>query len=151
MKKALSRKNIWELTPPPLKRIIGSVLRPIPIAWLLGRGFMNQRDFARQAQWWPGERSREYQLERLRNIVERVYGKTRFYRAKFESLGFRPGDMKTLDDLRRLPTIDKQIVNDNLSGLCTRNIRDIDVDFGSTGGGEWISAAFLFERRPFVY
>jgi len=134
MKKAISRKNIWEGTPTPLKRLIGGILSPIPTAWLLGRVFREQREFARNAQWWPAERSREYQLERLREVLNLAYGKTRFYHDRFSSLGFHPGDTRTLDDLTCLPIIDSQVVCENLKDMCAKSTRNIDVDFGSTGG-----------------
>lgn len=134
MKKAISRKNIWDLTPVSLKWMIGRVLEPIPIDWLLGRVFRKQRDFAREAQWWPADRAREYQLEKLRHMLGLAHRKTRFYRDEFRALGFHPDDLKTLDDLRRLPLIDKQVVCENLPDMCTKSVQDGAVDFGSTGG-----------------
>lgn len=80
------------------------------------------------------ERSREYQLGKLREILDLAYEKTRFYRRVFDSVGFRPGDIKTLDNMNQLPTIEKQTVIENLSDMCARSLRDRDVDFGSTGG-----------------
>lgn len=134
MKKALSRKNIWESTPLPVKQMIGGLLKPVPIVWLLGWKFRHQAKFAQAAQWWSTERSREYQLERLREILQLAYRRTQFYHRQFDSLEFHPQDMKSLDCLRRLPTIDKQTISENLPDMCTKNVRDIDVDFGSTGG-----------------
>jgi phenylacetate-CoA ligase len=134
MKKAISRKNIWELTPKPLRQVIGGVLRPLPRAWLLGRVFRNQREFTQDAQWWSAERSQEYQLQKLSEMLNLVHRKARFYRDRFSSLGFCPGDLKTLTDFRRLPIIDKQVVCENLLDMCTKSTRSLDVDFGSTGG-----------------
>ena len=134
MKKAISRKNIWELTPSPLKRMIGGILSPIPTAWLLGRAFRSQRSFANGAQSWSAERSRQYQLERLREILSLAYTTTRFYRSRFDASGFRPDDLKNLEDMNQLPTTDRHAVSGNLSDMCTKSTRDLDVDFGSTGG-----------------
>lgn len=106
----------------------------MPQAWLLGRAFRNQRECVCDAQWWPAERSRDYQVRKIRDILRLAYERTRFYRRAFDSLGFHPGDIRTLDDVARLSTIDKQIVSENLADLCTKNVRDLDVDFGSTGG-----------------
>lgn len=102
--------------------------------WLLGKSFRENCKFVRNAQWWPAERVREYQLNELRKILMLAYERTEFYRRMFDSVGFRPGDMKALDDMNQLPTIDKQVVIDNLSDMCTKSVDDRDVDFGSTGG-----------------
>ncbi len=134
MKKALSRKNIWEATPTHAKRVIGGLLTPVPPAWLLGRRFRNHRAHAVEAQWWPAERSRDYQLEKLREIVALAYEKAPFYRRVFDAIGFCPGDLKSVDDLRRLPTLDRNTVAANLAEMCTRSVEGSDIDFGSTGG-----------------
>jgi len=144
MKKAISRKNIWELTPAPLKRVIGTILEPVPTAWLLGRTFRSQREFARSAQRWLADRSRDYQLEKLREILRLAYRRTKFYRAKFDSLGFHPEDIKMLEDMSRLPIISKQVIGENLPDMCSRSTRNVDVDFGSTGGMSGFPLHFYF-------
>jgi phenylacetate-CoA ligase len=106
----------------------------IPPAWLLGKSFRKNCKFVRDAQWWPAERAREYQLNKLREILNLAYEKTRFYRRTFDSIGFCPADLRSLEDMNRLATINKQIVVENLLEMCTRSVKGRDVDFGSTGG-----------------
>jgi phenylacetate-CoA ligase len=117
-----------------IKRHIGWPLRLIPKYYLLGRSFRENYNFVRDAQRWPKERVREYQLNKLREILKLAYEKTKFYRQAFDSIGFHPGDFQSPDDICRLPTIDRQTVIDNLSDMCTKSINSKDVDFGSTGG-----------------
>jgi phenylacetate-CoA ligase len=45
----------------------------------------------------------QLQLERLRNVLARVYANVELYRRKFDEAGFRPEQLETLDDLRRVP------------------------------------------------
>ena len=134
MKKALSKKNLWDKTPPLLKSTLGAGLGLFPTKWLLGKSFRANCRFIRDAQWWQAERFREYQLNELREILKLAYEKTKFYRHTFDSVGFNPGDMKSLDDINQLPTINKQVVIENLLDMCTKSVDDSDVDFGSTGG-----------------
>lgn len=117
-----------------LKSTLGAGLGLFPTKWLLGKSFRENCKFVRDAQWWSVERAREYQLNKLREMLKIAYEKTEFYRRTFDSVGFNPGDMKSLDDMNRLPTINKQIVIENLLDMCTKSIDDRDVDFGSTGG-----------------
>lgn len=134
MKKALSKKNLWDKTPLLLKSILGIGLGLFPPKWLLGKSFRANCKFVRDAQWWPAERIREYQLNELRKIIKLAYERTKFYRRMFDSVGFRPGDINTLNNMNQLPTIDKQVLTENLSDVCTKSVRNSDVDFGSTGG-----------------
>lgn len=53
------------------------------------------------------------QLERLQETVKRVYENVEPYRRKMEEAKVKPEDIKTLQDLRKLPFITKQDMRDN--------------------------------------
>ncbi len=134
MKRAWSRKYLWENSPPWLKATLGKGLGLMPPALWLGKRFRAQHAFALQAQWWPIERSREYQLARLREILQLAYEKTKYYRHSFDSVGFSPGDLRTLEDLCRLPLIDKEVIRENSGDMLTRPENARNVDCASTSG-----------------
>lgn len=151
MKVALSRKNIWDKTPHWLKSTVGRGCSLVPPAWLLGRRFRDNCRFVAQAQWWPAERAQQYQLARLRDILQLAYEKTVFYRRTFDAVGFRPGDLRSATDMGHLPTIDKQAVNDHLADMCTRSVSGRDVDMGSTGGTSGAPLRFYLDaHRSFI-
>ena len=147
MKKALSKKNLWEKATPLLKTTLGRGLGLISPAWLLGKSFRANSKFIRDAQWWSAEHSREYKVNKLCKMLKLAYEKTKFYRRMFDSVGFRPGDIKTLDNMSQLPTIDKQVVIENLSDMLTKSVKDSDVDFGSTGGTSGVPVHFYLDAN----
>ena len=51
----------------------------------------------------PRERLRALQLERLQQTARRVYERVPFYRQAFDKHGVKPADIRTLEDLRKLP------------------------------------------------
>ncbi|HNT36204.1 MAG TPA: phenylacetate--CoA ligase, partial [bacterium] len=53
------------------------------------------------------------QLERLRHTVGRVYQNVPAYREKFDKAGVKPQDIKTLEDLQRLPFTAKDDLRQN--------------------------------------
>ena len=61
----------------------------------------------------PVPRLRQLQLERLQTKVREVYEKVPFYRQAMDRLGVKPGDVRSLDDLRQLPFTTKQDLRDN--------------------------------------
>ncbi len=134
MKKALSRKNLWDKTPAILKSTLGKGLGAIPTEWFLGRSYRNNYEFVKDSQWWPKERARQYQFNKLREIIRIAYEKTQFYRNIYDAAGFHPDKFQLLDDINKLPTINKQTVVENLKEMCTKDVNAKDVDFGSTGG-----------------
>lgn len=65
------------------------------------------------------EQRREVQSRRLRDTVARVYQNVEFYRKKMQELGVEPGDIKTIDDIVKLPFTTKKDLRDNYPfGLC---------------------------------
>jgi len=58
-----------------------------------------------QTQWLPAERIQALQLQRLRTMLVDVGMHVPHYRRLFESLGFNPGAVTSLEDLRRLPLL----------------------------------------------
>ena len=47
------------------------------------------------------------QLQRLKDQVTYNYANSEFYRAKFDSIGMKPGDVRSFDDFARLPLMTK--------------------------------------------
>jgi phenylacetate-CoA ligase len=61
----------------------------------------------------PREALEAIQLRRLQTTLERAYATVPFYRKKFNEAGVKPGDIKSLKDLRLLPFTTKQDLRDN--------------------------------------
>ena len=51
----------------------------------------------------PRSELKELQLKKLKKQVRYVYNNSPFYRRKFDEAGVKPEDIKTLDDLRKIP------------------------------------------------
>ena len=61
----------------------------------------------------PFEERRKVQNKRLAETVKRVYERVPFYRRAFDAKGIKPGDIKSVDDLKHLPFTNKQDLRDN--------------------------------------
>ena len=55
----------------------------------------------------------ELQLQRLQQTLQRVYDKIPFYHQSFDEAGIRPGDVKSLADLQKVPFTVKQDLRDH--------------------------------------
>ncbi|TCK60369.1 phenylacetate--CoA ligase family protein [Seleniivibrio woodruffii] len=66
-----------------------------------------------QYETMPRDELRKLQLLRLKQLVENVYHRVPFYRDAFDKAGVKPEDIKSLDDLKRLPFTYKQDMRDN--------------------------------------
>lgn len=77
---------------------------------LKGHDSVALRRRAEQTQWWPAERLKELQIERLRTMLIDVGQHVPYYRELFQSLGFKPEGMASLEELRRLPFLTKSVI-----------------------------------------
>ncbi len=66
-----------------------------------------------QAETMPRAELRALQLARLQELVQRVYERVPFYRQAFDRAGVKPDQVRTLDDLRRLPFTRKTDLRDH--------------------------------------
>ncbi len=74
------------------------------------------------------------QLARLKNTLERVYARVPFYRASFDDARIVPGDIKSLEDLQRIPFTTKQNMRDSYPyGLFAAPLEEIVRIHASSG------------------
>jgi len=77
------------------------------------------------------------QSERLINTISYVYKNAPFYQKRFAQHGISPEDIKSIDDITKLPFTIKDDLRDNYPfGLLSKNLRDIQeihVSSGTTG------------------
>jgi phenylacetate-CoA ligase len=85
----------------------------------------------------PREALEALQLKRLRNLVDRVYTTVPFYRKKLEEKGYRPGDIRSLQDLSGLPFTTKIDLRDTypfgLFAVPMERVVRIHASSGTTG------------------
>jgi phenylacetate-CoA ligase len=80
---------------------------------------------------------RHVQSERLRETVERVYFNVPYYRDKMQKAGLGPENIKTIDDIAKLPFTTKQDLRDNypfgLFAVPMSEIVRVHASSGTTG------------------
>src|SRR5512136_397377 len=68
----------------------------------------------------------ELQLERLQIVVNQAYSNVDFYRRRFDEIGLTPDDIKTRDDLRKIPFTTRKDLMDNYPyGMFAVPLRDV--------------------------
>ncbi|MEW5952568.1 MAG: phenylacetate--CoA ligase [Bacillota bacterium] len=67
----------------------------------------------KELETMPREKLAEIQLQRLRQTIARVYNNVPYYRQAMERLGVKPEDIKSLEDVQKLPFTTKQDLRDN--------------------------------------
>ena len=85
----------------------------------------------------PREEMRALQSERLVKLVKYVYDNVEFYRNRMDSVGIKPSDIKSIDDIVKLPYTTKDDLRDTypfgLFAAPQRDIVRIHASSGTTG------------------
>jgi phenylacetate-CoA ligase len=93
--------------------------------------------FNEEFETLPRPELQALQLQRLQQVLERVYRNVPFYKQSFDSVGIAPCDIKSLADLRRLPFTTKQDMRDSypygLFAAPMEEIVRIHASSGTTG------------------
>lgn len=88
---------------------------------LLGRGTFSVLRQLEQSQWWPQERIRALQLERLQGLVASAWAHCPYWRTLMERHGIAPESIRSLDDVRRFPFLEKPAIRASREEMVWRN------------------------------
>ncbi|MGE5532816.1 MAG: phenylacetate--CoA ligase family protein [Bacillota bacterium] len=85
----------------------------------------------------PTEEIKKLQLQKLKLQVKHCYDNSVFYRNKFDKIGLKPEDIRSLDDLRKIPFTVKSDLRDNypfgMVAAKSDEIVEIHASSGTTG------------------
>ena len=88
----------------------------------------------------------ELQLKRLKETVKLVYDNVPFYKKKFKELKVTPDDIKTLDDIRKLPFTTKNDLRDNMPFAMMATSLDDCIELHASSGTTGIPVTACYTR-----
>ena len=98
------------------------------------KAFYNALDFLEKSQQWSLEELRFYQNEQLQKIILHAYNTVPYYNQLFHNLNLTPDDIKTVDDLSKLPVLERETVRKRFHEFQSRNWPQKRIVYGYTGG-----------------
>ncbi|MES9969198.1 MAG: hypothetical protein ABW092_04135 [Candidatus Thiodiazotropha sp.] len=99
-----------------------------------GGDFKKIKKFMEESQWFSKQELIAYQEEKLQQLIEYSYKHVEYYRDVMKDLKLRPSDIKTLDDLQKLPIITKETIKGNFKSLLSDEFALKTVQKGHTSG-----------------
>ena len=93
--------------------------------------------FNERMEKMPHGKLKELQLKRLKETTHRAYENVPFYQKKFKDKNLKPSDLKTLEDISKLPLTTKDDLRDNmpykLLATSLDNCVELHASSGTTG------------------
>lgn len=73
---------------------------------------MTKKFWNEEIETMPKAKLKEMQTERLKTLVEKIYSSNKFYRDLYDQAGVKPSDIKHLEDIKKLPFLEKRTVRE---------------------------------------
>jgi phenylacetate-CoA ligase len=80
------------------------------------------------------EENRNRQWQAISRLLQHAYDSTPFYRQLLESVGAKPADFQSFDDLQKIPPLTRDDIRRNLDGLWSRSYPKESLKIAATGG-----------------
>lgn len=100
---------------------------------------------------WTPEQVTTWQNERLKSLVKHVYEHTKYYRRIFDERGLTPNDIQTIDDLKKLPIINKEIAIAHHAEIVPDNLSSFKYRLRRTGGTTGEPMQYFIDENTWGY
>jgi phenylacetate-CoA ligase len=87
-----------------------------------------------RTQWLSNLDLEKLQIKRLKALIQHAYQNVPYYHRRFKKLKLKPCDIRTIEDIVKLPILTKKDVRKNLPDLIARNISRQKILPSSTAG-----------------
>jgi len=90
---------------------------------------------------------KEYQFKKLKDIINKAYYYTDFYRQKYDKVGFKPDDLQTLADISKIPLLTKDEVRKYGKDMVDKRIDIKKLYKGYTSGTTGKALELFFDKK----
>ena len=139
--------KIYSESPLWIQDIFALFTRPIPRSALLGSGFHAFFQKLNKTQWYKPKRLKRFQESKLSALIKHAYHNVPYYHKIFKERNIRPKDIKTIEDLKKLPILTKEDIRNHFSQLTAVNAKDYKYGTGKTSGTTGKPLPFLLDQQ----
>ena len=139
--------QLYTKSPLWMQNFLGFLTKPIPRSSLYGSGFNSFFQMLSKTQWYKPEPLKKIQENNLRSLIKHAYQNVPYYHKVFKKRKLRPDDIKTIEDLRKLPILSKDDVRKNFTQLVAVNSKNFNYGFNTTHGTTGKPLTFCLDQQ----
>jgi len=133
----MSIVNIYSRLPVALRELLANIYARRLHRRRFGGEFGKLLEFLEDSQYWNQERLMIFQIERLREVITDSYENVPHFRKLFRDIDLRPSDVTSLEILKEIPVMTKDMIRSDPRSFASDNIKRIktikDFSSGTTG------------------
>jgi len=99
-----------------------------------GDNFQKYLQELEKSQWFSCEQLEKIQLQKLKKMIDHAYKNVHYYTTLFNKIRLAPNDIKNIDDLKKIPILEKQIIREHRDEFIAKNIPKRKLIPYATGG-----------------
>ena len=115
-----------------------------------GRKFQTILNEFDKNQWLPEPELEEYQNRKLRELIKHAYENVPYYNERMKEVKITPSDIKTIEDLCKLPVLTREDVKKNARKLISRSYPKWLLRHGHTSGTTGSPLDFSYDIKTCV-
>ena len=138
--------RLYEASPQPVKSLVGSAYRKMPVSLRLGASYKRFREEAEASESWSADEIADYQFRELRNTLTTALENCSYYRDLYKKHSFALSDFNSPGDLTKLPTISKPDVINHREDMANASIPRKRRLYMTTGGSTGVPVGFYLEK-----
>jgi len=114
-----------------------------------GSTFVQASEFLEQSQWWSEQELRAYQWRQISALLRHAYDNVPYYHRTWDEVGVSPSDIRSLQDMWKVPLLTKEQVKQHKCDLVAAPYRSRLIPV-NTGGSTGQPFEFFLEQRRTV-
>ena len=114
---------------------------------LRNKRYLEWLQFLKNSENWSKEQIDDYQFAQIKEIINLAYQNTRGYRELYLNSGITPETIKTIDDIHKVPFVERETIRDNLNDF---HIPTRWEQYITTGGSTGIPFGMYRDRIAFA-
>jgi phenylacetate-CoA ligase len=140
-------KEIIKDSPKFIKKPAKIVYSYIPEYIRQGQIFRDKYNFLEESQYWPKQKLEEYQMLEVKKLIDHAYNTVPYYTKLFSEYDIMPDDIQDFNDLKKIPYLTKEIIQNNLKDLVSTLYDKKQISYVTTGGSTGIPMGFYIDKK----
>ncbi|CCO48257.1 hypothetical protein VIBNISOn1_480056 [Vibrio nigripulchritudo SOn1] len=129
-----------------MNKIKSFILRLLPLkVWPYQSEYNDTIKIIKETEFLNKDDIHAWQLAKLKVLINYVWENSKGYREHWKKGGFSPNDLQTLEDIKKIPVITKEIIRNNIELFSIKDSKDIFKV--STGGSTGIPFSFYNSKK----
>jgi phenylacetate-CoA ligase len=96
-----------------------------------------------RTQWLKKDQLQELKFRKLKVLLKHAYDNVPYYHESFKQAKFKPSDFRQIDDLSKVPILNRHVMRDHIEEMLARNIQRNQLVGWSTSGTTSLPVRFF--------